>query len=65
LTSKRPGSGYRISRGKQSAWAWRMVHEEPNSPSALRVHREFLSVFRSIHFVGGFLLHEVRGRSVL
>jgi hypothetical protein len=25
----------------------------------------FLRAFRSIHFVGGFLLHEVRGRSVL
>jgi hypothetical protein len=31
----------------------------------LRVLRDFLRVFRSIHFVGGFLLHEVRGRSVL
>jgi hypothetical protein len=31
----------------------------------LRVLREFLRVFRPIHFVGGFLLHEARGRSVL
>jgi hypothetical protein len=44
---------------------WRTVCEEPDSPSVLRVLREFLRVFRSIHFVGGFLLHEVRGRSVL
>jgi hypothetical protein len=42
-----------------------MVREEPDSPSVLRVLREFLCVFRSIHFVGGFLLHEVCGRSVL
>jgi hypothetical protein len=35
------------------------------SPSVLRVLREFLHVFRSIHFVDGFSLHEVRGRSVL
>jgi hypothetical protein len=30
-----------------------------------RVLREFLRVFRSIHFVGGFLLREVRERSIL
>jgi hypothetical protein len=29
------------------------------------VHRVFLRAFRSIHFSGGFLLHGVRGRSVL
>jgi hypothetical protein len=34
-------------------------------PAVRRVLREFLCVFRSIHFVGGFLLHEVCGRSVL
>jgi hypothetical protein len=34
-------------------------------PAVRRVLREFLCVFRSIHFVGGFLLHEVRERSVL
>jgi hypothetical protein len=34
-------------------------------PAGRRVLREFLRAFRSIHFVGGFLLHEVRGRSVL
>jgi hypothetical protein len=44
---------------------WRTVREEPDSPSILRVLREFLRVFRSIHYVGGFLLHGVRGRSVL
>jgi hypothetical protein len=42
-----------------------MVHEEPDIPSVLRVPREFLCVFGSIHFVGGFLVHEVRGQSVL
>jgi hypothetical protein len=44
---------------------WRTVYEEPDSPSVLRVLRKFLRVFRSIHFVGGFLLHGVCGRSVL
>jgi hypothetical protein len=44
---------------------WRTVREEPDNPSVLRVLREFLLVFRLIHFVGGFLLHEVCGRSVL
>jgi hypothetical protein len=39
--------------------------EEPDSPNVLRVRREFLCVFHLIHFVGGFLVHEVRGRSVL
>jgi hypothetical protein len=34
-------------------------------PAIHLVLREFLRVFRSIHFVGGFLLHEVRERSVL
>jgi hypothetical protein len=65
LTFKRSGSGYRISSGGQSAWAWRTVREEPDSPSVLRVLHEFLRVFRSIHFVSGFLLHEVRERSIL
>jgi hypothetical protein len=37
----------------------------PSWPRVLRVLRVFLRAFRSIHFVGGFLLHEVRGRSVL
>jgi hypothetical protein len=44
---------------------WQTVREEPDSPSVLRVLREFLRVFCSIHCVGGFLLHEVRRRSVL
>jgi hypothetical protein len=44
--------------------AWWTVREEPDSPSVLRVLREFLRVFRSIHFVGGFLLHGVCRRSV-
>jgi hypothetical protein len=65
LTFKRSGSGYRIPPGRQSVRAWRTVREEPDSPSVLRVHREFLHVFHSIHFVGGFLVHEVRGRFVL
>jgi hypothetical protein len=30
-----------------------------------RVLREFLRAFLSIHFFGGFLLHGVRGRSIL
>jgi hypothetical protein len=34
-------------------------------PAVLRVLRVFLHVFHSIHFVGGFLVHEVRERSVL
>jgi hypothetical protein len=34
-------------------------------PAVRRLLREFLRAFRSIHFVGGFLLHEVRRRSVL
>jgi hypothetical protein len=65
LTFKRSGSGYRISPGGQSARAWRAVREEPDSPGVRRLLREFLHVFRSIHFVDGFLLHEVRRRSVL
>jgi hypothetical protein len=65
LTFKRSGSGYRISLGGQSARAWWTVREELDSSGVLHVLREFLGVFRSIHFVGGFLLHEVRGRSVL
>jgi hypothetical protein len=65
LTFKRSGSGYRISPGGQSVRAWRTVREEHDSPGVLHVLPEFLHVFRSIHFVSGFLLHEVRGRSVL
>jgi hypothetical protein len=65
LTFKRSGLGYRFSPGGQSTQAWRTVREEPDSPSVLRVLCKFLCVFRSMHFVGGFLLHEVRGRSVL
>jgi hypothetical protein len=65
LTFKRSGSGCRFSPCGQSAQAWRTVREEPDSPSVLHVPREFLCVLRSIHFVGGFLLHEVRGRYVL
>jgi hypothetical protein len=34
-------------------------------PVVRRVLSEFLRVFRSIHFAGGFLLHRVRRRSVL
>jgi hypothetical protein len=33
---------------------WRTAREEPDSPSVLRVLCEFLRVFHSIHFVGGF-----------
>jgi hypothetical protein len=65
LTSKRSDSGCRNPPGRRYAGAWRTVREEPNSPSVRRVLREFLRVFCSIHFVGGFLLHEVRRRSVL
>jgi hypothetical protein len=34
-------------------------------PAFRCVLRMFLRAFRSIHFAGGFLVHEVRGRSVL
>jgi hypothetical protein len=34
-------------------------------PAVRRVLHVFLRAFRSIHFVGGFWLHGVRGRSVL
>jgi hypothetical protein len=34
-------------------------------PAVRRVLREFLCVFRSINYVGGYLLHVVRERSVL
>jgi hypothetical protein len=34
-------------------------------PVVCRILCEFLLVFRLIHFVSGFLLHEVLGRSVL
>jgi hypothetical protein len=34
-------------------------------PAVRRVLRVFLRAFRSILFAGGFLLHEVRGQSVL
>jgi hypothetical protein len=65
LTSKRSGSGCRNPPDGRSAGAWRTVREEHDSPSALRVLHKFLSIFRTIHFVGEFLLHEVCGRSVL
>jgi hypothetical protein len=42
--------------------------DSPHGGFQLAVHRvlrEFLRVFRSIHLVGGFLLHVVCGRSVL
>jgi hypothetical protein len=38
---------------------WWTVRDERDSRSVVHVLREFLCVFRSIHFVGGFLLHEV------
>jgi hypothetical protein len=44
---------------------WRTIREEADRPSVLRIFCEFLRVFHLIHFVGGFLLHEVCGRSVL
>jgi hypothetical protein len=65
LTFKRSDSYYNTSPDEQSAQVWRIVREEPDSPGVLRVLREFLRVFRLIHFVGGFLLHEVREWSVL
>jgi hypothetical protein len=34
-------------------------------PAVRLVRHVFLRAFRSIHFAGGFLLHEVRGWSVL
>jgi hypothetical protein len=49
----------------QSAGTCRTVREDPDSPSVLRVRREFLLVFHSLHFVSGFLVPEVHGRSVL
>jgi hypothetical protein len=46
--------------------SWRTVREtHADSPQGgfqlgvLRVRHEFFRVFRSIHFVGGFLVHEV------
>jgi hypothetical protein len=42
-----------------------MVCEELESLSVLCVLCEFLRVFHSIHFAGAFLLHGIRGRSVL
>jgi hypothetical protein len=42
-----------------------MVREEAFSQQFRCVLREFLCVLHSILFVGGFLLHEVHGRSVL
>jgi hypothetical protein len=42
-----------------------MVCEEPDSPTVLRVHCEFLCVLRLIHCVSGVLVHGVRGRSTL
>jgi hypothetical protein len=65
LTTKRSGSGCRNPPGGRSAGAWWTVCEEPDSPSDLCVLHELLRVFHLIHFVGGFLLHEVRRRSVL
>jgi hypothetical protein len=65
LTSKRSGSGCRNPHGGRSAGTWRMVCEEPDSPSVLRVLHEFLRVFRLVLFASGFLLHKVCGWSVL
>jgi hypothetical protein len=65
LTSKRSSSGCRNPPRGRSVGAWRTVREEADSPSVFRVLREFLCVFCLIHFVSGFLLHEVCRRSVL
>jgi hypothetical protein len=65
LTFKGRARAAGIPPGGQSVGTWRMVCEQPDSPSVLRVLHEFLRAFHSIHFVGGFLLHGVRGRSVL
>jgi hypothetical protein len=65
LTFKRSGSGccLRITRTVRAPLA-----DGPRGgfhPAVRRVLSMFLCAFRSILFVGGFLLHEVRARTIL
>jgi hypothetical protein len=56
------------SRGRVRAAVCAPLADGPRGgfqPAVRRVLRVFLRAFRSILFVSGFLLHEVRGRSVL
>jgi hypothetical protein len=65
LTFKRSGSGCCL-RSTQTVRA--PPADGPRGGFQLAVRRVlcvFLRAFRSILFVGGFLLHEVRGRSVV
>jgi hypothetical protein len=65
LTFKRSGSGCCL---RSTSTVRAPLEDSPRGgfqPAVRRVLRVFLRAFRSIHFVGGFLLHEVRGRSVL
>jgi hypothetical protein len=65
LTFKRSGSGCCL----RSTWMVRApLADSPRGgfqPAVRRVLRVFLRAFRSIHFASEFLLHGVRGRSVL
>jgi hypothetical protein len=56
---------FKGSSSSCSVRARRTVREELDSPSVRRVLRVFVRVVRSICLVGWFLVHEVRGRSVL
>jgi hypothetical protein len=60
VTADRPRGSHGLS-----ARSPRTVREVPDSPAVLRVLAGFLSASLSILFVGGFLVHEVCGRSVL
>jgi hypothetical protein len=65
LTFKRSGSGCCL-HSTQTVCA--LLADGPRGgfqPALRRVFRVFLRAFRPILFAGGFLLHEVRKRSVL
>jgi hypothetical protein len=65
LTFKRSGSGCCLRSTRTVRAPLENAPRGGFQPAVHRVLRMFLCAFRSIPFAGGFLLHEVRGRSVL
>jgi hypothetical protein len=65
LTFKRSSSGCCLRSTRTVRAPLADVPRGGFQPAVRRVRRVFLRAFRSIHFADGFLLHEVRGRSIL
>jgi hypothetical protein len=65
LTFKRSGSGCYLRSTRTIRAPLTDGLRGGFQPVVRRVFRVFLRAFRSIHFAGGFLLHGVRGWSVL